>query len=351
MEDLSDDELNVVYTKGAAPAVSTARRVEGFSLDDAFSDTDDNEVGFDFSPAALREELHKSISHDTDWNLGDDVEDFANKIGYSVDHETDTSVSTFDINASVHDEPISPPTQQPPSPDSQTLSQPSRSQPDSLSDVQLASDFSTVSLSDHASTPPEPEPEPDKSDEEEVEVKQEHVVEHAYPAVQIEVHDDTHALATVQEVAIPPAEYHIPDHQSKPSQDSINAIQSITPRSSTSVASESSVTVPIPSSSSLPTPSSAQSTTSVASTASTRHRPTKSLGPSALDKVISKTRPHFLPPKPRTEDKKHMADWEKMMKQSRLAGESILFALCRNVNEMFIGSVGSLLTICACLLF
>jgi len=52
------------------------------------------------------------------------------------------------------------------------------------------------------------------------------------------------------------------------------------------------------------------------------HRPSRSAGPSALDKVISKTRPTYLPPKPKVEDLKHMADWEAMMKQSRAVGES-----------------------------
>ena len=52
-----------------------------------------------------------------------------------------------------------------------------------------------------------------------------------------------------------------------------------------------------------------------------KHRHTRSVGPSTLDKVISKTRPTFLPPKPKTEDLKHLADWESMMKQSRAVGE------------------------------
>jgi len=39
-----------------------------------------------------------------------------------------------------------------------------------------------------------------------------------------------------------------------------------------------------------------------------------------LEKVVSRTRPPFLPPKSRDEDKKHLADWENMMKQSRAAG-------------------------------
>jgi hypothetical protein len=36
---------------------------------------------------------------------------------------------------------------------------------------------------------------------------------------------------------------------------------------------------------------------------------------------MSQTRPHFLPPKNRQEDQKHMADWQAMMKQSRVAEE------------------------------
>lgn len=49
-------------------------------------------------------------------------------------------------------------------------------------------------------------------------------------------------------------------------------------------------------------------------------RVTRSSGPSILERVISKTRPSFLPPKDRNEDRKHLSDWEKMMKRSRAAG-------------------------------
>lgn len=45
------------------------------------------------------------------------------------------------------------------------------------------------------------------------------------------------------------------------------------------------------------------------------------VGPSVFQKVVSKTRPHFLPPKSREEDRKHLADWEAMMKESRAAEE------------------------------
>lgn len=51
------------------------------------------------------------------------------------------------------------------------------------------------------------------------------------------------------------------------------------------------------------------------------HRPLRSTGPTMFQKVVSKTRPHFLPPKSRQEDLKHIADWEAMMKQSQVAGK------------------------------
>ncbi|KAF9535686.1 rab-GTPase-TBC domain-containing protein [Crepidotus variabilis] len=51
------------------------------------------------------------------------------------------------------------------------------------------------------------------------------------------------------------------------------------------------------------------------------HRSNKSIGPSTFEKVRSKTRPTFLPPKSRKEDDKHMSDWQHMMKQSRAAAE------------------------------
>jgi hypothetical protein len=50
-------------------------------------------------------------------------------------------------------------------------------------------------------------------------------------------------------------------------------------------------------------------------------KPSRKTGTSALQKVISKTRPTHLPPKPREEDIKHLKVWEDMMKKSRQAGE------------------------------
>ena len=74
---------------------------------------------------------------------------------------------------------------------------------------------------------------------------------------------------------------------------------------------------------SSPTASSTPSTPSTPSRHSSSyqvHKATRSTGPSVLERVISKTRPSFLPPKSRDEDQKHLSDWEKMMKRSRAAG-------------------------------
>ncbi|KAF5311873.1 hypothetical protein D9619_002799 [Psilocybe cf. subviscida] len=51
------------------------------------------------------------------------------------------------------------------------------------------------------------------------------------------------------------------------------------------------------------------------------HKPNRSAGPSMFEKVRSKTRPTFLPPKTKKEDEKHLADWQEMMKQSRITAE------------------------------
>jgi hypothetical protein len=50
------------------------------------------------------------------------------------------------------------------------------------------------------------------------------------------------------------------------------------------------------------------------------HRPSRSTGPSTFERVRSRTRPMFLPPKPKAEDEKHLADWERMMELSRTKG-------------------------------
>ena len=70
----------------------------------------------------------------------------------------------------------------------------------------------------------------------------------------------------------------------------------------------------------LPPVTSPSATSASSPSSSLSHKPTRSVGPSVFERVVSKTRPSFLPPKSRHEDQKHMADWENMMKQSRAAG-------------------------------
>ena len=48
-------------------------------------------------------------------------------------------------------------------------------------------------------------------------------------------------------------------------------------------------------------------------------------GPSVFQKVVSKTRPPYLPPKEKAEDIKHNKEWEQMMHQSRAAGTKYVF--------------------------
>ncbi|KAI0937202.1 hypothetical protein AcV5_005157 [Taiwanofungus camphoratus] len=276
-----------------------------FTFDDAFSDTDDNDASLEFSPAAIREELAKTMKEGASWHIRqDEAIDFASNIGYSVD--PDASVSTFNIDAQEHDSIPSPPgMQRSLSSTSQMSSQLSES--GSLHDVQLSNSFSQIALSDSSSS----------QLREEVD---DHVA--AYPAVQIDVSEPHTAAVEAKVLSDAVEDNSITSKQRAVSLEQIRARsvspQPTTPRTSASIASVSSVQ--LPSSTSLPTPSSVKSTSSASSTFS-QQRSARSVGPSALDKVISKTRPSFLPPKPRTEDRKHMQDWEAMMKRSRAAEE------------------------------
>lgn len=69
-----------------------------------------------------------------------------------------------------------------------------------------------------------------------------------------------------------------------------------------------------------PRPSSSFGAPSSPTTA--RHTRSKASTASALEKVLSKTRPSHLPPKPRGEDLKHQRDWDEMMRRSREAEET-----------------------------
>ncbi|THG94197.1 hypothetical protein EW026_g7226 [Hermanssonia centrifuga] len=279
---------------------SSSSVINGF--EDAFSDTDDYDVSFEFSPAAIRADLAKNLNHvelNSSWDPDDDMRALAGRIGLST--------PAYSFGAHNGDEQQSPPTQQPPSSGSATPSQPPNA--DSLDDINLNVGFSSISL--HS-----PQLDGDNGEE--------HVDSNSprfarYPITQTNASEE-HVAPSVGR-ADTPSVSSVRSHSSSPPQEPDPTVipLPITPNSSNAMSSA--VSLSIPASASLPTPSSSHEVTAINHPSQTKHRPTRSAGPSMLDKVVSKTRPKFLPPKDRAEDKKHMADWETMMKRSRAAGE------------------------------
>ncbi|KAI8995287.1 RabGAP/TBC [Trametes punicea] len=273
-----------------------------FMLDDAFSDNEDVDVP-EFSPAAIRAELAKSLNGANSSQANDsDANDLASRIGFSVD--PDASVSTIDIDGGHGSPPSAPHSMSSPGIESR-----STSHQDSLYEVPLSSDFSQVSLSDHQSPPPPQHDEPEE-------------VVSEYPAVHIDLSAPEVVTQEVRADRTPPKEpaplahpQYAASHEEFHRKSPPSPLK--VPPSNAGAASTSSL--PLPTSTSLPTPTTPKM--SEPTTPTTRHRPTRSAGPSMLDKVISKTRPPHLPPKPRTEDRKHLHDWEEMMKKSRAAEE------------------------------
>ncbi|KAI0778741.1 rab-GTPase-TBC domain-containing protein [Trametes elegans] len=275
--------------------------------DDAFSDTEDIDVPA-FDPAAIRQDLAKNMNGAQGWHVGESgIDDLVAKIGFSAD--PDASVSTFDIDAG-HESP--PSASQSPSP--RRIQSQSSSHQDSLYEVPLSSELSQVSLSDHQSPSPPQQDEPEEITTENPAVQ----IDLSAPEVGAkELHPDRVSVDTRtddNEPVEPPQRAVSHDEFRRPK--SPSSPLKVSP-SNAGAASTSSL--PIASSTSMPTPTTPKLFDPP--TPTNRHRLTRSVGPSMLDKVISKTRPPYLPPKPRTEDIKHQHDWEEMMKRSRAAEE------------------------------
>ena len=292
-------------------------------FDDAFSDEDDRDDVPAFSPEAIREEFARSYSLE-DRLSQDEVADFASKIGFSTDPylspppvETEES----DLAEQAHSAP--PTMQRSLSSFSERPSAPSHQ--NSFYEVELSSAASELSLQDKSPSPPPSQPaEPPVSPPVPSKIaEQRPSVE--YPSVYI---DASESRVEVREVHPEPVDQPNGStmHSREVSREEARA-RSVSPRREPprSAPNAQSMSVShLPSSYSQPASTSHASFSHVAGppVASTfRRQKAKSMGPSMLDKVISKTRPTFLPPKPRAEDRKHMADWEQMMKRSRAAGE------------------------------
>ncbi|KAJ3763390.1 rab-GTPase-TBC domain-containing protein [Lentinula raphanica] len=269
-------------------------------IDDAFSDSQDLDSIHQFSPDAIRDDLARnSLS----WRVedaedDDDVESRNGSLGTTMD-----SFSTLNIGSDERSE----------------------------EDDQSPSQFVSISLStsrDGVSNNSEEHTElpPDSTEPEQ-----------PYPAVVIDVssHKVTISTDNTQITTPLPSSTSLQSH----SRSSSTAFSDHSEHSTKSLPSPepSSVTPTHPnftastSTSILPSPSATVVAASVSETvsgpsstsksSSPKHRLARSVGPSALEKFVSKTRPSFLPPKSRQEDDKHMADWQAMMKQSRAAAE------------------------------
>lgn len=310
MDSLSDVPLEVPIHHASA-----------FDFDDAFSDGDSNEMGDQLSPDALREDLERNVRSLKAWMepegpLSDPFED------------ENQSVSTLDMNGNG------------PAPRSESPSQstPSPSSPSPRS-LEMSDHFSQISLSLsdnnggwHSSSTGN--------------LTIDDSVDNSYPSVIIDASEpgtshlhrgisvtsiskdhggEAHTtLSPYSTMALPPDTAY--STQSLPTPTPMVHEARTRPLSATATPTPAAspqppVPVPDPDPASIPSSSSAPQPPPQPPQKPFKHRPTRSTGPSAFEKVRSKTRPTFLPPKPRQEDEKHMADWQSMMKLSRAAGQ------------------------------
>ena len=287
--------------------------VPSFDIDDAFSDGDADDITYQFSPEVIREEIAGKL------NAGEieTAEDLASN-GFSTIQSS--SFSTVDMNGDGEDG--GPPhfvSRSPPStPDSQKSS----------------GEFSRVSLSttdkhlehleqereeDSPTTDPYPNVIIDASEAvghvaaNRISLTSELIsggtIEHGYVPSSLSPGHSPQTARSTQSLPTP----KLISHRVRLDTESRTATP--TPVSSPLPSASTTDSAPIPSSSSAPPSSHIQLTHKPPI-----HRPTRSIGPSAFEKVRSRTRPNFLPPKPREEDEKHMSDWKFMMEQSRAAG-------------------------------
>jgi hypothetical protein len=275
-----------------------------FSVDDAFSDTDDSDPNLEFSSNAIRADLARAASYSQESEELADAEESPD-VGVTGDpRESPTGPCS-----SVCRMPVTPRA----SPLCRDILNPT---PDTN---QLYTKFDPISLSESPVRTSHVEDHDDVQNGLEVTNDgkgQQHTSNSSTSEAQ---HRATYSEESHPEPAAPDASQESPSPSPPPPE-----LPSDTPSGDGSeahpgqTAHERSTSTPsLPSSrpsaaSSLPRPP------------SSGHKSSQSTGPSMLERVVSKTRPSFLPPKSKDEDNKHLADWEKMMKRSRAAG-TLLF--------------------------
>lgn len=285
-------------------------------FDDAFSDDDGDDMP-GFSPEAIREEFARSYSIE-DRLSQDEVADFASKIGFSAEPYLSPPPVEMEESDLAEQAYSAPPTMEHPRTSYETPSAPSHQ--NSFYEVALSSATSELNLQDRVPSPPPSPPASPPAPPESAE--QRPSAEH--PSVYI---DASRSRVEVREVH--PDTVDQPNGATTLSRDASREdarARSVSPRREPprSAPNAQSMSVSHLPSSSHPASTSHATFPHIAgppAASAFRRQKARSMGPSMLDKVISKTRPTFLPPKPRAEDRKHMADWEQMMKRSRAAGE------------------------------
>ncbi|KAJ7786470.1 rab-GTPase-TBC domain-containing protein [Mycena metata] len=249
-------------------------------LDDAFADGEDDELDYKFEDAI------RMARNELSW--ADTAEEHSSERPHSPGFiDADESVSTLDMNGGPHSRSHSPP-------------------PD---EDEMSTHFDQISLSESAADEPvhadDAVPEKDQSVDD-IAVSN----DHPYPNIVIDVSKyPTHrvTMSLTSELDARTSDDTPPRPESPSSSRSETAASNTPPDAGPSTES-----IPPPSTPPIPVPLPPKNPA---------HRPTRSTGPSALEKVRSKTRPSFLPPKSREEDNKHLGEWESMMKLSRLTAE------------------------------
>ncbi|KAF8167601.1 rab-GTPase-TBC domain-containing protein [Crassisporium funariophilum] len=296
-----------IHTTTAHQHIPAPLHLPEFDDDDAFDVADDNPaVPYVFSPDAIREDMARNMpDFEETWGEGDST---ASTGGFFSDHNT--SVSTLDIGP--HGSPSYPPSLETPL------------------DSSLSSHFSHISLNTpYDETPPHGSANQHSSSEDRNTMNGNG--HSTYPRATVDFAKSPSMKLTVTSPPDSPSDIQSPLPTASPlptpttERIHSNDVVSTPSRSQFSADSASDPTL----NPSNPQTSTSLSLPAISSTSQSKgltekprsHRPHRSVGPSAFEKVRSKTRPTFLPPKPRQEDDKHMADWQQMMKLSRVAAE------------------------------
>ncbi|PPQ78038.1 hypothetical protein CVT25_015583 [Psilocybe cyanescens] len=261
--------------------------------DDVFDDKDDNLTGplpYVFSPDAIREEMARNIPEmEESWAEADSVSSVAES---SSDQNASVSTLNIDPDAPTEDNPL---------------------------ESSLSAHFSRISLT----TPSEERPSQSFSNSD----------DESPPNSNYTSHDDSLDTPIHPPQDTPTTPPRSPQENERSSSESypsgltpptsaplprLHLSEDSPPTSASLSTSHSASSFSLPP---IPPVSVVQQSNGLLTEAPRSHKPRRSLGPSAFEKVRSKTRPVFLPPKPKSEDAKHLADWQEMMKQSRLTAE------------------------------